>query len=1058
MRRYSTAKYFFGFFLVCIILESAAQKPTVSNFSPLSTSTGDTLIILGSGFGTDASDLLVHFGAVDGNILQISQDLLEVRVPPGATYRPVRITNLNSGLSGYSSTPFLLSFSGNPFDVNAVSAPVNFSSENELYDLSLNDFDQDGRTDIITANNNSNLITVYQNASTVGNVVFTKKLITINSSTLNVNSADLDGDGKPDAVISKSGNPGDRVYILRNTSTIGNITFATPSFLLVDGNIARKIEIVDLDLDGLPELIVTNQENSRISIFKNSSTPGNINFQPRQTYELVDTNVSGLNTSGLSVQDLNGDGYPEIITTQFLEKNVYIIPNQSTTGSLQFGTLNILNVPGNIINIITGDINLDGKPDIILSKLQQNRVSILLNNGTGNTISFGPENLFVVNDRPWGLDLGDVNGDGKVDILVASISYTDRKISLLENQSTGGTLSLTTKYIPTPEITRNLKAGDVDNDGKPDIVLTSIETFNVTILRNENCFSPKITPAGPMTICATETIKLKTKSGVGISYAWRKDGVSVQNGPETYLNVSDPGVYNVIATSESGACIVNSNAVIINPGTGSAPSNPVIYNNGPYCRGENIVLSTDPVNNATYVWTGPNGFTASSQTVTIPFGSSANAGTYTLQVTVGDCSSEVTETIVQVISLPDFSVTASGPADICPGGNVVLTVRNEPGYTYQWRKDAQPIAGATATTYPADAEGIYDVLVTETASSCSVITTNTLEVNQLTIPVVIFGMPATGCTESDIVFQNSSVWDPEGVPVFTWNFGDGSPVSNSRDPIHAYGTTGTFSVSLEIDYTTVSCPASQSKTIEILPAPDFEIVRSDIDQVRFCEGETITLATLPEFESYAWSTGANTAQIPVTRTGDYSVTVTDVNNCSATATDFVEFLPSPDVRILAEKDEVNPGEEFRLEAEGALYYEWSPAEVLNDPVSAAPLAAIYTSTEFIVVGEDAEGCTGTDSLYMRVAGENTIFVTPKKVFSPNGDGIDDFWVIEDIERYTDSTIMIFTGNGSTVYEASPYNNDWNAVYNGKDLPEGAYFYVIQAENKEPKTGSVTVIR
>jgi len=1048
----------FGFLLFISTTKISAQKPSVVNFSPRSTSAGDTVLILGSGFSTNSNNLAVHFGSVDGTITRAAGDLLEVTVPPGSTFRSLSVTNLNSGLSGYSSPPFLLSFSGNPFDVNAVSAPINFSSESELYDLSLNDFDLDGRVDVITANNNSNLITVYQNGSTVGNINFTRKLITINSSTLNVASGDLDGDGKPDVVVSKSGNPGDRVYVLKNTSSVGNITFNTPDFLLVDGNIARKIEIQDLDLDGLPDLIVTNQDNSRISIFKNSSSPGTIQFEPLQTYELIDTNVAGLNSSGLSVQDLNGDGFPEIVTTQFLEKNVYIIPNQSQVGLLQFGTVNILDVPGNIINLIIGDINLDGKPDLVISKLQQNRVSIMQNTGTGNSISFSPETLFIVNDRPWGLDLGDVNGDGKVDILVASISYADRKISILENQSSGGTLNLTTKYVPTPEITRNLKLGDVDNDGKPDMVLTSIETFNITVLRNENCYLPVISPSGPLSICAGETITLETKSGVGINFEWFRDGASVKNGAETYLTITGPGVYNVIATSESGACVLNSNAVIVNPGTGAAPTLPNIYNNGPFCLGDDIVLSTDAISSAVYTWTGPNGFTASTRTFTIANASATNAGTYSLQVTVGDCSSDVAESIVQVITLPDFSVSTAGPSDLCEGGSVSLSVRNEAGYTFQWRRNGQPIAGATSSTFTATTEGSYDVLITQTSSGCTTRSTNNINVRELSTPVAIFGLSATGCVNEEIVLQNSSVWDSNATPVFIWDFGDGSPFDVNRDTRHTYTSAGSYSVTLQIDYTTVPCLNGTTKTIQILNEPVFEIVRSTLDIEEICEGDTITLATLPEFDSYLWSTGETAPWIDITRTGNYSVTVADENNCSATQTEFVGFLPSPTVIAIASSDEVNPGEEFEMEVQGALNYLWSPAEVLNDPTSSTPLAVIFSSTEFIVTGEDANGCTGSDTLFIGVIGENTIFVTPRKVFSPNGDGIDDFWIIENIERYSDSSIMIFTANGSTVYEASPYNNDWNAVYNGKNLPEGAYFYVIQADNKKPKTGSVTVIR
>jgi hypothetical protein len=272
-------KYLPGFILVLLSNSLIAQKPVITNVSPLSASAGTEVTILGSGFSANAGDLVAHFGSVDGIITQATANMLKVDTPPGATFHSVSVTNLTSGLTGYALSPFLFSYSGSNFDVSAVSAPIDFSSESELYDLSVNDFDGDGRIDIITANNNSNLVTVYQNTSTIGAINFTKKFITINSNTLNVNSCDLDGDGKPDAVISKSGNPGDRIYILRNTSVVGNITFDTPDFLIVDGNIARRIEIEDLDNDGLPDIIVTNQANSKISIFKNSSTIGN-SFKP----------------------------------------------------------------------------------------------------------------------------------------------------------------------------------------------------------------------------------------------------------------------------------------------------------------------------------------------------------------------------------------------------------------------------------------------------------------------------------------------------------------------------------------------------------------------------------------------------------------------------------------------------------------------------------------------------------------------------------------------------------------------------------------------------------
>ena len=69
-------------------------------------------------------------------------------------------------------------------------------------------------------------------------------------------------------------------------------------------------------------------------------------------------------------------------------------------------------------------------------------------------------------------------------------------------------------------------------------------------------------------------------------------------------------------------------------------------------------------------------------------------------------------------------------------------------------------------------------------------------------------------------------------------------------------------------------------------------------------------------------------------------------------------------------------------------------------------------------------------------------------FSPNGDGINDVFVIRGLENYPENSIIIFNRWGNKIYEASPYNNDWNGTtmfgvtIGGSDLPEGTYFYVL----------------
>jgi gliding motility-associated-like protein len=83
------------------------------------------------------------------------------------------------------------------------------------------------------------------------------------------------------------------------------------------------------------------------------------------------------------------------------------------------------------------------------------------------------------------------------------------------------------------------------------------------------------------------------------------------------------------------------------------------------------------------------------------------------------------------------------------------------------------------------------------------------------------------------------------------------------------------------------------------------------------------------------------------------------------------------------------------------------------------------------------------------------------MFSPNNDGIDDIWEVNNIENYPDCKISVFNLQGRNVYEASPYLNNWDGNdTQGKPLLEGVYYYTIRCNGnkKNETTGSITLIR
>ena len=82
------------------------------------------------------------------------------------------------------------------------------------------------------------------------------------------------------------------------------------------------------------------------------------------------------------------------------------------------------------------------------------------------------------------------------------------------------------------------------------------------------------------------------------------------------------------------------------------------------------------------------------------------------------------------------------------------------------------------------------------------------------------------------------------------------------------------------------------------------------------------------------------------------------------------------------------------------------------------------------------------------------------VITPNGDGLNDHFVMESLLNYPDNDIKIFNRWGSTIWQAAPYQNDWNGQNaNGKALPEGTYYYMIQLKKTgEYLYGSITIKR
>lgn len=1052
--------------LVGLTLTAGAQVPVITNVEPLASAPQQKILITGSGFSSTSSQLRVWFDHVQGTIISSSNFSIQATVPAQARYSNVEVINVATGLSAKSSLKFSPQFGGSSFDATKVSAAFSVTDPAEPFDICSCDFDLDGLPDLATSKSTGGSpatdLMILKNASTLGTLSFSKvdkttlPALDVSAPTFNINCGDLNGDGKPDLVATRNGATRNQVFVLKNTnSSVGTLSFGAVQTLLLDiGQFAFRVSIRDLNLDGKPELIVSNSfddpaTDNIVYVYTNQSSAGTISFAASP---LKLTVTGAATTYGLDVQDLDGDQKPEIILNQFQTNNLYIFKNQSA-GQVAFAPVQQIGATGAFNNVTSGDMNMDGLLDLIVSGTFDNTVQLFINQSTPGNISFKTPQVIPTAAGPWGVDVSDIDGDGDPDIIVAN--RNDTKVNVLRQDAS---LTFTKLDLTTSKPPRNVRAGDFDGDGKPDIAYTTFSglQFSVDVIRNMNCVSPKILNALPVTVCSGQTIRLLSTPALGVTFDWSKNAAPpFQSGPNEYADINSAGSYTVTATGESGACVVTSPAVVVGSNASAPPADPTIMTNAPLCLGSNLTLSTPTVGGATYQWTGPSGFSTTTQNPTINNVTAGNAGLYNLQLSAGGCMSNVVSSQVDVASLPVFTISSSVPGAGCQGTPVTLSVTNAPGYTYQWRKNSVDIGGQTGLTLAASTEGAYSVTVTSTSPTCSVETSQT-NVVLLAVPVAAFQSPASACVGAAASFTDQTIFDARGTSAWAWAFGDGN-TSTLQNPSNTYNSAGNPSVSLTASYTGVAgCSNLISKGLPV-NTPVVPVITPSANPI--CPGDPTTLSVAGTFNTYTWNTGGSSSSIDITQPGDYSVNTVDANSCASTANLTVSSKPTITMTVSADKTSINPGEPVQLTASGADTYLWSPSATLDNPAIANPVAKPTTTTTYTVVGSVTGSCDAKDSVTVTVNNGGAAAIKPPLIFSPNGDGINDMWIVVGVENYPDCTMSIYDGHGSKVYDQKGYNssNGWDGTYSGKAVPDGTYYYVFGCPDLRPATGNIQIV-
>jgi hypothetical protein len=306
------------------------------------------------------------------------------------------------------------------------------------------------------------------------------------------------------------------------------------------GNSPGVVTSADINGDDKLDLICANRYDNTLSVLTNNGSGG---------FVLASTPSVGWHPAGLVAVDVNGDGKVDLVSANQYALSVSVLTNNSTGGFLLAGTFTVGSGPG---SVTAADVNGDGKMDLVTANYDAgthySSLTILTNNGGGGFVLASSP---VVGLNPYSVIAGDVNGDGKVDLITPN--QGDNTLTVLTNDGSGGFVlasSLNTGSSPT-----SVAATDVNGDGKLDLISANYNDDNLSVLTNATVFPPP-PQSGSVTVVITPA------AAVNAGAQWALDGGAWQNSGDLISNVPT-GIHPISYSPVAGWFRPNSPTVTV---------------------------------------------------------------------------------------------------------------------------------------------------------------------------------------------------------------------------------------------------------------------------------------------------------------------------------------------------------------------------------------------------------------------------------------------------------------------------------------------------------------
>lgn len=562
-------------------------------------------------------------------------------------------------------------------------------------------------------------------------------------------------------------------------------------------------------------------------------------------------------------------------------------------------------------------------------------------------------------------------------------------------------------------------------------------------------------------VCDGQNVSFNNNSTIGngnIIYAWYfGDGASSGDSDPQHLYDSYGSYFVKLVANTTHNCadsIVKT--IYVHP----VPE--AVFSKQDVCIGDSVhFTNSSSIANGTYSsnWNFGDGTTSSAVN---PVHLYQAKGSYNVSLKITSDSGCVVQAydIVKIYSQPSANFIVGNVCDGFPAQFQNLSTIDEGTITAYWMFGDGDTTSNYNPEHLYDTMGVYNItLVASSGAGCS----DTINQNVQVYPNPVAGFTVkNSCDGFPVQFTNTSNIASGIISSYSWDFGDGTN-SAQLNPEKQYLNTGVYNVTLDIvsDHGCLDTYTGQAIT-DVGPIANF--TAEDV-----CLGETMSFSNLSSIANgtltYNWNFGDQNTSIHknpqhnYAEPGVYNVKlITSSNNgCLDSLSRYVEVYNFPQV-YAGEDTTISKGEMVALEASGAYQYTWYPTEGVSSPFSKKTEVSPAETTEYIVMGEDAHGCVNYDTVSVFIIEDFKIIAN--NIITPDGNGENDTWIIQNMESYPNSEVFIFDRWGNEVFYASAYHNDWNAVNkNGDILPDGTYYYMIDIEGSGRFfKGAITIIR